>query len=512
MDTKQLDNDTRGWIMCAVSGIACIAGASIICVDVFVRLIPSKRHFRIQDSNAFLACSLSLSFGVMIFSALYSMLPSASQYLAKDNWDAQKAGFLLMGCFVGGFFGIQVLSRLIHQYIPSHIVECDHTHDELPDEESAHGHHHHHKPSKPRQESLPKKSSTSMVEVHGGADEVTPLLLSNDARQHQNGHIHTEILNGQAEPQGEMVMHFSNPRSRPSTQTRRPSMLQAKSRVMSFFRDTKPNCDEDGPCFGYSDPCGQGCFKHVNSNRFTLSRHATIRSLPPAISEEMHGSRHSFTSPRQHISRAQSRESLHSHHHHHHDHGSHHHDEESDGSISECCSHTHEDAEAQHHHHVPTNAFLSIGLQTVIAITLHKFPEGFITYATNHVSSSLGFNVFMALFVHNIAEGFSMALPLYMALGSRWKAIAWSSLLGGLSQPMGAGVAMLWFKLANRQNLTINATAYACLFAVTAGIMTSVALQLFAESLSLNHNRNLSIFFAFLGMTMLGVSNAMVTH
>jgi ZIP family zinc transporter len=39
-----------------------------------------------------------------------------------------------------------------------------------------------------------------------------------------------------------------------------------------------------------------------------------------------------------------------------------------------------------------------------------------------------------------------------------------------------------------------------------------VALQLFVESLSLNHNRNLSIFFAFLGMTLLGMSNALVTE
>ncbi|KAJ1305055.1 hypothetical protein OPQ81_000095 [Rhizoctonia solani] len=172
--------------------------------------------------------------------------------------------------------------------------------------------------------------------------------------------------------------------------------------------------------------------------------------------------------------------------------------------------------EAAHHHHVPTNAFLSIGLQTVIAIALHKFPEGFITYATNHANPQLGFNVFMALFVHNIAEGFSMALPLYMALGSRFKAIAWSSLLGGFSQPLGAAIAWLVFKLVGNDpdhpTIGIDNTAYAVLFAATAGIMASVALQLFVESLSLNHNRNLSIAFAFLGMVLLGVSNAVAGH
>lgn len=45
---------------------ACVFGASVICVDVFVRLFPGKHTFRIEESNAFLACSLSLSFGVMV--------------------------------------------------------------------------------------------------------------------------------------------------------------------------------------------------------------------------------------------------------------------------------------------------------------------------------------------------------------------------------------------------------------------------------------------------------------
>lgn len=66
MESNDMDNDTRGWIMCAVSGIACIVGATLVCIDIPVRLIPSQRHFRIQESNAFLASSLSLSFGVMV--------------------------------------------------------------------------------------------------------------------------------------------------------------------------------------------------------------------------------------------------------------------------------------------------------------------------------------------------------------------------------------------------------------------------------------------------------------
>jgi hypothetical protein len=46
--------------------LACVFGACIICSDVVVRQFPGMKSFRIQDSNTFLACSLSLSFGVMV--------------------------------------------------------------------------------------------------------------------------------------------------------------------------------------------------------------------------------------------------------------------------------------------------------------------------------------------------------------------------------------------------------------------------------------------------------------
>ena len=162
-----------------------------------------------------------------------------------------------------------------------------------------------------------------------------------------------------------------------------------------------------------------------------------------------------------------------------------------------------------HHHHVPTNAFLSIGLQTSIAIALHKLPEGFITYATNHANPKLGFSVFLALFIHNITEGFAMALPLYLAINSRVKAMLISFVLGGLSQPIGAAVAAIWFKLAGNGKWQPSEGVYGGMFAVTAGIMASVALQLFSESLDLTHSKNLCFVGAFVGMGVLGVSSAL---
>ncbi|KAF3075007.1 Zinc-regulated transporter 3 [Trichoderma lentiforme] len=505
---RSIDNDTRGWILSAVSGLACVFGASIICVDIFVRLLPGKANFRIQDSNIFLACSLSLSFGVMLFSSLYSMLPESKEYFQQEGWSDQAAGLVMMGFFAGGFIGIQAVSRLVHQFMPSHVVDCDHSHGSVA---SLDGHSHgpagraHSRPSRARRRfSQPPDNKISDIAENGDGQpptsEVTPLLSSE--------HVHANPM--LTRHTSEMVQRSGSPppsaRSRAITDdtvlyTRRQSTPGLRKRMMSFFWDTDCRCDESKRCYGYTDPCGQECFKHLSSR--AASNTPSLR----ASTGHFHA-HHSFHATHDHgdgdihdvgvsPSRVASRDST----------------TLTDEGVSQngypCSQMDEGDAEAQHHHHVPANAFLSIGLQTSIAIALHKFPEGFITYATNHVNPALGFNVFMALFVHNISEGFAMALPLYMALGSRWRAMAWSALLGGLSQPLGAAIAALWFKLANSTNISPSGVVYGCLFALTSGIMVSVGLQLFVESLSFNHNHNLCMLFAFLGMSMLGLSNAL---
>jgi ZIP family zinc transporter len=148
-------------------------------------------------------------------------------------------------------------------------------------------------------------------------------------------------------------------------------------------------------------------------------------------------------------------------------------------------------------------------MQTATAIALHKLPEGFITYATNHANPHLGLAVFLSLFVHNLTEGFALALPLYLALNSRPRALLWSALVGGASQPLGAGVAAAWFAVAGRNGAVPGDGAYGVMFAVVAGMLASVALQLLNQALLLTHSGGLCMVFAFVGMGIIGASSAL---
>ena len=493
------DNDTRGWILASASGIgtqdssasrpmlltptACIFGACIICIDYIVRLFPGKEKFEIRRSDTFLSSSLSLSFGVMLFSALYSMLPESKNSLMDGGMSKSAASYTLIGCFLGGVIGIQVISRAFHHFIPSHVVDCEHRHDESDDVDMGHSHHNHDREhghehglgiSHDHADALMDGSVMNQFKRHGGRpnDGLQKMASETDA-----------LLGGSKRPT--------------------PAL---KSRVSSFLTGAKSTCDEQGPCHGYTDPCGKECFmakvqtsSAENSPLIPTSAkvvRAPVRSVtqPMSTVPESYNTVDCGQRGTEAIDNALP-------------------DGSPSGSTAASPRPGSPDIEQglgeSHHHHVPDNAFLSIGVQTSVAIALHKLPEGFITYATNHANPQLGFSVFVALFIHNITEGFALALPLFLAINSRWKAILAASILGGASQPLGAGIAELWFQAANQRGMKPDEKVYGCMFAITSGIMTSVALQLFSESLGLTHNKTLCIVWAFVGMGVLGLSSAL---
>ncbi|CAG8736662.1 11463_t:CDS:2, partial [Gigaspora rosea] len=119
---------------------------------------------------------------------------------------------------------------------------------------------------------------------------------------------------------------------------------------------------------------------------------------------------------------------------------------------------------------------MQIGIQTAIAISIHKFPEGLITFVSSQASRSLGFALFAAIALHNIIEGLTIALPIYIATRSRIKAFLFSSILGGFSQPLGALIGWLFLNESFFSCWNHN-FIYGALFAATSGLMGVICIN-----------------------------------
>jgi len=462
----------------------------------------------------------------MLFSSLYSMLPSAKRSLQDGGYSSKQSAWILIGCFLGGALVIQLVSRILHHHMPTHVVDCEHHHDEddslapkesVEDEGHTHEEHNHHEDHNNVAEQPTNHHHHHTHQAEGSTDHRRYSSIRQPRRPGLA--MGVQSRNSAALLSTTSDTDYISSNDDEMTKPQRPSLPARLSRKLSNITNRKSSCDCDAPCYGFTEPCGTDCFKNVQTRG--SFRHASSRSLKRGtarsttrLDEQANETMPLLQDKNRAGGVAKPRRAS---------------DglieaggvipEEIEGDLSNSPTlaevdraKTNEDEtphQVDHHHHVPTNAFLSIGLQTSIAIALHKLPEGFITYATNHANPKLGFAVFLALFIHNITEGFALALPLYLAINSRFKAMMWSFFLGGCSQPIGAGFAALWFKMAGTGNLAPGEGVYGCMFAVTAGIMASVALQLFSESLDLTHNRGLCMIFAFVGMGILGISSAL---
>jgi ZIP family zinc transporter len=84
------------------------------------------------------------------------------------------------------------------------------------------------------------------------------------------------------------------------------------------------------------------------------------------------------------------------------------------------------------------------GLLTAIALAVHNFPEGMVTFMAALADVELGVSIAVAVAIHNIPEGISVSVPIYYVTQDKTKAFAYS-FLSGLAEPAGAlvGYAIL---------------------------------------------------------------------
>lgn len=142
---------------------------------------------------------------------------------------------------------------------------------------------------------------------------------------------------------------------------------------------------------------------------------------------------------------------------------------------------------------------MRMGIFTALAIAIHNFPEGIATFTSALYDPKLGASIAIAIAIHNIPEGIAVAVPVFYATGSRWKAFK-LSFLSGLSEPLGALVGYL---LLHR---LLNETVFGFVFASVAGIMVYISLDGLLPSAREYGEHHLSIYGLIAGMAVMAVS------
>ncbi|KAF3906354.1 hypothetical protein ABW20_dc0104125 [Dactylellina cionopaga] len=104
-------------------------------------------------------------------------------------------------------------------------------------------------------------------------------------------------------------------------------------------------------------------------------------------------------------------------------------------------------------------------------------------------------------------DGFTMCLPLYLALQSAWKAVFITFIIGGLAQPLGGLVAYIWLRVGSAPSETV----YGIIFSFTAGLMSVVAVQLLRQIPSDHKHPDLPYISMLAGIILMCLSLALTS-
>ena len=141
-----------------------------------------------------------------------------------------------------------------------------------------------------------------------------------------------------------------------------------------------------------------------------------------------------------------------------------------------------------------------MGLLTALALGLHNFPEGFATFIATLEEPSLGAGLAVAIAIHNIPEGICVAMPIYYATGSKWKAFGWA-FLSGLTEPIGGILG--WVALRS----VFTDAVFGIVFGMVGGMMVWIVLgELLPTCFSHDPEGKLVKPFLFLGMVVISAS------
>ncbi len=142
---------------------------------------------------------------------------------------------------------------------------------------------------------------------------------------------------------------------------------------------------------------------------------------------------------------------------------------------------------------------MRLGIFSAMAIGIHNFPEGIVTFMASMNDASLGVAIAIAIAIHNIPEGIAVAVPIYFATGSRKKAFLYS-FLSGVSEPVGALIAFGFLLIF------FNALLIGIFMGAVAGIMVFISLDELLPAAREYGEPHRAIYGLVLGMLVMAVS------
>jgi len=135
-----------------------------------------------------------------------------------------------------------------------------------------------------------------------------------------------------------------------------------------------------------------------------------------------------------------------------------------------------------------------------IALAIHNFPEGLATFAATLADPAVGASLGVAIAIHNIPEGVVVAMPVYYATGSKFKAFFWGT-MSGVAEPIGA---LLGYAVFVKY---FDEMVYALLFGLVGGMMVFIVIsELYPMALRYDPKGKISVPMMFIGMFVMALS------
>ncbi|KAJ2367285.1 Zinc transporter [Coemansia sp. RSA 2607] len=471
----------QAWLFAMTSGLASALGGASLYIDPVLHLLGVAPRWNVLESHTVLSALLSGASGIMAYTSISVLTRESIEYLSQlSGWPLvdKYPGAMAAVLFVLGAHLNLLLIRVVSRLTPadSPIGHTCASHPPSPSAEAG------------MEDGMAKPNASSgniSESLHGHRRNHYGLRHEGEGQPLLSGSSETvQMHEGRA--QGS-----AGRRSSPSCHSSHSCCCRHRQKQQQSSCNTTHRCEYacvKPDCYGAEHCHITPLYPHIHThtgaaNEPSDKRNHSHSCLQLQGSHSPHRCSHSPL-PRASITSScngdgdgdgavttiDSQHHHHHNHHHHHVHASNVHDDEPEVQLAGPGDSTASQVSSRHQ-----RLLLRVGLQTAVAIALHKIPEGLIIFLSRRASPRLGASVAASLFFHNLPEGLMLALPLYLATRHRHLAFLVASLMGAIPPALGAALGML-VAGGTERNAHL-AAIFGVTFGVTAGMMCMVSLN-----------------------------------